>query len=252
MEAVVAIQAVTGGTYLLCVTVVGFRLLHLAQRSRAVPELLLGLALVLGGTFGGPLEAVSISAKREIGPALAGRMLLAGKIFGFATLACHATFIWRVFRPREGWAPALVAALLAFPLAALWGFASNGAFAGAEIPLLWFWVDLFGRLGASCWLIFEGAHYYALMKRRLRVGLADPVVTNRFILWTLAGVFSIVLLLTAVPPMFLDTDQDILLLVLDQFAFSAAGMAVSALYFLIFLPPAAYRRRLRRAAETVG
>ena len=158
METVVVIQAVAGGIYLLTITVVGVRLLRLARRSRALPELLLGLALVLGGTFGGPLEAIGISARHEIGPVLAGRFLLAGKIFGLATLACHAGFIWRVFRPSEAWAAALVAGLLSLPLSALWGFSASGAFAGAEIPLLWFWVDLAGRLGASCWLVVEGAH----------------------------------------------------------------------------------------------
>jgi len=252
METVVVIQAVVGVIYLLTVTVIGFRLLLLAYRSRALPELLLGSALILGGTFGGPLEAAGISGTEEIGPELAGRLLLIGKILGVATLACHSTFIWRVFRPREPWAAGLVGALLVFPLAGLWGFASSGAFATAEIPIFWFWVDLMGRLGASCWLVFEGARYYGLMKRRLRLGLGDPVVANRFLLWTLAGLFAIALLLTSVPPIFLDPDEHQIALVADLFAFGAAGIAVSTFYLLIFLPPAAYRRRLLKAAEASG
>jgi hypothetical protein len=125
----------------------------------------------------------------------------------------------------------------------------NGAFAGAAIPILWFCVDLAGRVGASCWLVLEGARYYGLMRLRRRLGLADPVVTNRFLLWTLAGVFSIVMILTSVPPVFLDPDLNSDLLVLDLLAFSAGGVGVSVLYLLTFFPPVAYRRRLQRAVE---
>jgi hypothetical protein len=70
-------------------------------------------------------------------------------------------------------------------------------------------------------------------------------VTNRFLLWTVAGCASIVLLLTAVPPAFLDPERYELVLFADLLVFSVAGVAVSALYFLTFLPPEAYRRRFQ-------
>ena len=46
------------------------------------------------------------------------------------------------------------------------------------------------------WGAVESLRYYALMRRRLRLGLADPLVTNRFLLWGLgigaAGVGSLI------------------------------------------------------------
>jgi len=162
---------------------------------------------------------------------------------------CQGLFIWRVFRPEERWAGKLVGVLMACLLTAVGGFAMRGAFATAEIPILWFGLWVAGRVAASCWLSFEGFRYYGLMKRRLSLGLADPVVTNRFLLWAVAGVSGVVLLLTAVPPVFLDPVQDKALLVTDLFIFSAAGMIASVLYWLTFFPTAAYRRRLCRAAE---
>jgi hypothetical protein len=33
------------------------------------------------------------------------------------------------------------------------------------------------------WVSIEAFRYYALLRRRLRLGLADPVLTNRFLLW---------------------------------------------------------------------
>jgi hypothetical protein len=151
VDAVVAIQAPAGALYLLTVTIVGCRLLLLARRSGGLPELLLGLALLLGGTLGGPLEAAGMASRADIDPAISGKLLLVGKLFGMVALACHAVFIWRVFRPSEPWAPWLAGALVACPLAGLLGAAATGAFARAEIPLFWFWVEQLGRIGASCW-----------------------------------------------------------------------------------------------------
>jgi hypothetical protein len=251
MDAAVAIQALGGGLYLLTAAIVGCRLLLLARRSRALPELMLGIGLIVGGVLGGPLEAAGLGGKGEVGPEMAGRLLLIGKLLGVVALACQLGFIWRVFRPQERWGAGLVGVLLACSLAGLCGHALNGAFASAEVSIRWFWVEMVGRLGASCWLVLEGYRYYHLMRRRLRLGLADPVVTNRFLLWTLAGICSIAMFLTSVPPIFLDPARDVLVLVLDLLAFSACGVGVSVLYFLTFFPPAAYRRRLRETAEAL-
>jgi hypothetical protein len=245
-------QAVAGIVYLLTITVVGCRLLLLARRTGALPELLLGGALILGGTLGGPLEAVAMAAKAEIGPETAGRLLFAGKAFGVVAVACHALFIRCVFRPRERWATVLVFALVACLLAGMTGTATSGAFATAETPLLWFWVDLAARLGGSTWLVLEAARYYGLMRRRLRLGLADPVVANRFFLFTVAGVCSIAFLLTSAPPVILDQERYALILTMDLVVCSAAGVGVSVLYLLTFLPPAAYLRRVRAASEAAS
>ena len=251
MDSAIAIQAVGGGLYLLTAAVVGCRLLLLAHRSRALPELMLGIGLVVGGVLGGPLEAAGLGTKGELGPEMAGRLLLIGKLLGVVALACQLGFIWRVFRPDERWGAGLAGALLAGSIAGLAGHAVTGTFASAEISIRWFCVELVGRLGASCWLVFEGYRYHRLMSRRLRLGLADPVVTNRFLLWTVAGVCSIAMFLTSIPPIFLDPQRDVLLLILDLLAFSACGVGVSVLYFLTFFPPAAYRRRLHETAEAV-
>lgn len=252
MEFVVVAQGLTGALYLLIVVIVGSRLLMLARRTKQLPELLLGSALLIGGVLGGPLEAASTSLRTEIGSALAGKLLLAGKLAGIAALTCHAAFMRLVFRPRERWAWLLVAAMILCPVGALFGYAAHGAFGGSEIPLNWFWLDLSARITGSTWLAAEGAIYYGMMKRRLRLGLAEPLVTNRFLLWTMAGGSSIVMMLTSVPPMFLDPVADANLLTLDLFVFSIAGVAVSALYFLTFLPPEGFRRWIVSTSDAVN
>lgn len=248
MDAITIIQFPAAAAYLLAVGVVGCRLLMLARRTRQLPELLLGLSLLLGGTLGGPLEGAAMAGKGEFDPAVAGGLLVAGKLFAMAALALQCAFIWRVFRPSEPWAPWLFALIVAIPIAAFAGSLAGGMASSGEIPFLWFWVDLIARVGASCWLVAEGARYYGMMKRRLALGLADPLLTNRFLLWTLAGVAAIVFMLTAVPPAFLDSSRHQLLLFTDLLVFSAAGVAVAVLYLLAFLPPKAYRHLLLGAA----
>ena len=252
MEFIIVAQGLSGALYLLTVLVVGGRLIMLAHRTKQLPELLLGGALLLGGVLGGPLEAAAVSLRAETGHAIAGKLLLAGKIAGLGALICHATFIRRVFRPRERWAWLLVAVVIACPVAAIFGYSAHGAFANSEIPWNWFWIDLAARVTGSTWLAVEGAIYYGMMKRRLRLGLAEPLVTNRFLLWTMAGGLSIVMFLTAVPPMFLDPVADAGLLTLDLFVFSIAGVGVSALYFLTFLPPEPCRRWIGKTSEAMN
>lgn len=244
MDEITIIQFPVGASYLLAVGVVGCRLLMLAGRTGQVPERLLGLSLLLGGILGGPLEAAALAGKGEFDPAVAGGLLVAGKLSAMAALALQCTFVWRVFRPSESWAPWLFALIVAFPIAAFWESLAGGMASSGEVPFFWFWVEQIGRVCASCWLVAEGARYHGMMRRRLALGLADPLVTNRFLLWTLAGIASIVFMLTAVPPMFLDPHQHELLLVIDLVVFSVAGVAVSVLYLLAFLPPRAYRRLL--------
>ena len=252
MEAVVVVQGLTGVLYLLTVTVVGCRMVMLARRTRQLPELLLGSALLLGGVLGGPLEAAAVAIQSETGHAIAGKLLLGGKIAGLGAVTCQAIFICLVFRPKERWAGAVVAMLFALPCAAIFGYGAHGAFSAEAIPWTWFWIDLAARIAGSTWLVIEGANYYGMMKRRLRLGLAEPLVTNRFLLWTLAGLLAIVMLLTSVPPMLLDSVTNPTLLTLDLVVFSLAGVGVSALYFLTFLPPEGFRRWIGRTSEAVN
>jgi hypothetical protein len=252
MESVAIAQALAGALYLLIILIVGSRLVLLARRTRQLPELLLGGALLLGGVLGGPLEGAAGPLEAEFGGAIAGKVLLAGKLAGLCALLCHATFIRIVFRPRERWAWLIVGIMVAFPLAALIGYGAHGGFATSEIPMNWFWLEFTARITGSIWLAAEGAIYYGMMKRRLRLGLAEPLITNRFLLWTLAGVVSALVLFTSVPPMLLDPVADKNLLTLDLFVFSFAGVGVSVLYFLTFLPPQRFRRWIGRTSEAVN
>jgi len=242
MQRVMLLQSVSGALYMLIITVVAIRLLMLARRNRGLPELLLGSSLLLGGTFGASLEAggMAIVATAE-DVSVIGKMLLAGKLFGLVALACQGLFIWKVFRPEATWAPAMVGLMFAFSATGFVGFWLHGTFTTAQIPMTWFWIELLGRSMGSLWLVFEAVRYYRLMRKRMQLGLADPVVCNRFLLWAVGGCCGIAMMLTAVPPV-ISPNSAHPLMVWDIMAFSAAGIGFCIAYSLVFFPPASYLR----------
>ncbi|MFI5217236.1 MAG: hypothetical protein ACHQ3O_11900 [Candidatus Limnocylindria bacterium] len=87
---------------------------------------------------------------------------------------------------------------------------------------------------------------WSRLRRRLRLGLADAVVTERVLLWAIASLSSVIVSTTSTIAGFLGIN----------FAATAFGAAVTALLGLIsagamwlaFLPPAGYLRRVRARA----
>ena len=80
------------------------------------------------------------------------------------------------------------------------------------------------------------------MRRRAAIGLADPVLTDRFRLWASGALSGLAMLLCSVPPQVLSRDhplQGVSLLVL-----ALMGLAATASYWFAFFPPAWYRSRL--------
>jgi hypothetical protein len=99
-----------------------------------------------------------------------------------------AFFAWWVFR-RES--PAGRVALAALALGLAGGFLGQlvgGGFAlEARRGDPWYWIGFVCRMGVYAWMALESFLYHARMRRRLRHGLADALVTNRFLLWGLAS-----------------------------------------------------------------
>ena len=239
-------QALGGSLFFLASAAVAIRLLFLARRNRGLPELLLGLSFLLGGTIGAMVEVAGIAASQQLQPAQVGTLFMIGKLFGIAGLTCSVVFIGWVFRRHERWAVVPAAALIALALVAFGGLATAGTFSSGVNAAPWFWLEFATRLGSPCWLGLEAGRYYLRMKRRTRLGLADPVVTDRFLLWTFAAACSFLMLTTSIAPIVLGRTHPVAIAALA--VFSVTGAATAACYWLAFFPPEAYRRRLRARA----
>ena len=250
METLEAVQGLGGAFYFVATVVVGIRLLVLAHTNRAVPELFLGLSFLLAGTIVSCLEVAGmVSAQLEAPPARVATLFATGKLFGVAGMACSILFIWWVFRRDERWALVPAIAVMATALVGLAGLLSAGTLSSGVSPAPWFWIEFAARVAVPCWLGLEAGRYYFQMKRRMRLDLADAVVVNRFLLWTFAAGFGLLMTCTAIPPALLGRLHPLshaaLLIV------GLAGVGAAVCYWLAFFPPEAYRRRIyaRSAVE---
>lgn len=218
---------------------VGARLLRVARRTRQVPELAIGtscvtltlgvLVMLCATRLGGLPEAVAfvISAL--------GLGLLA-----LSTLAL-AVGVWRIFRPYDAWARGLCGAL---GVALAVGWLARTAPGTPVTP----WdpsVDnlgfLLARAAVHVWAAIECLLHYRILLRRLRLGLADPVITHQFLLWgvsasAMLGVFAIVAYSAFV------RGQPAVEWTSGLLATSALGMLAAGGIWCAFFPPAPLRR----------
>lgn len=228
--------------------VVGVRLLLLAQRTRELPEAALGAAFVLLGAIGYPL---STAARRGLLPTDEANAMLMAVGFAAQNLACLAIY-WmtaRTFRSEVREATALVvAAGLALAISYVVHALDNG-FVGNTTGAAYY-LGLVTRTGAFAWACFESLRQFGLARRRLALGLVDPLVVNRFLLFGLGtgGVFAAFAIFLVAQLLHTKVAEAGWVLA----ATGAAGLFAAVPTWLAFLPPAFYRRRFEADAPAPG
>ncbi|HYB13822.1 MAG TPA: hypothetical protein VEG67_10125 [Myxococcota bacterium] len=241
MKAVIALGF---GAFFLSSLAIGLRLVWLARRNRELPELLIGFGILGIGPvgFAGSVFAILLGP----GHPAAGACLLAGATVAVSLGALSSyVFNWRVFRRGDGLAKGIVfGAGLLFAVLFVVRLATGGFVLPVRLDA-WFHLQSMAVTGCLLWGSGESLHYYALMTRRLRLGLADPIVTNRFLLWGLgigsAGAGSLIsTIFTALTGAGM---QGLNWLTLSNSLF---GLAAAVLMWIAFLPPAPYRRWIAR------
>jgi hypothetical protein len=238
--------------FFLVATVVGLRLLALWWHSGELPELLIAGGVLGIGSFGFAFSVFAF-ALMQAHPGVSRALWSVAFLSMNAGGACTYVFTWTVFRRGEGWALALVLGLCAvFAVTWLAELASTGFVFDPDfrqsLPMQ---VSSWARVGALGWGAFESLRYWAMMRRRARLGLGNPVVENRFLLWGLGigaagwGVLlgTLLPLLAGVAPM----DPEL------QLSNSLHGLAAAVAMWFAFVPPARYlawisRRGAARAA----
>jgi hypothetical protein len=231
--------------------VIGARLLAMARQTRQLPELLIGTGIFVYSSLALPALLIMGLPWLSVGAARSFQLLQ--QFANFVTLSAIVVFTWQVFRPDARWARVLAVAGIACAAVASWGSVSvapeaQGASAmPAEVrPYISLMVLVWG--GAFLWTGLESLRYHAMMRRRLALGLADPVVCNRFLLWAVWGISCCVLDL-------LNLSYNLAGLDFSRHPAPLLTICVSclvstAVWYLAFLAPESYVRRIASSAST--
>jgi len=239
----------------------GIRLLALARKTRQAPELWGGLYF-LGASFGISLRVFGASAQFDMPEAA----LLANSIghVGLATgTVAMASFTQRVFHQESGRAKTFARVLgSGIAVTTLWTLVGGHVMVENSAAVI---STNTLRIVPTAWAFFESFRYWRAMKKRGALGLADPVVTNRFLLWSIwtAGV-------SIMPALALAIRLAAMVLLPDlgnpseaQATYQPQIMAFVRVVFLVvvpasvvalmlaFFPPRSYVARIRGADGTV-
>jgi hypothetical protein len=220
--------------------VVGARLLILARRTRQLPELAFGIGF-LGGSLG---SAAGQLGQRllwsEPGPLASVMNIVCFGLLVFSTLMLFVA-VWRIFRPDVAWAKLACALGSAVALFSFGMRIADGDLVGGPLASRGLLVYMIVRTGLFLWMSAEAFHYHAMLRRRLALGLADPVATNQILLWGIAGTAMLGTQAIIITSLFL--------LHHHPFDLPAAMVFITVLCLILpvsmwcaFFPPAALRR----------
>ncbi len=183
MQLIITLLFVAEVSYVL----VGIDLIRRARQTRGLPEFFLGLAFVFNGLsylFG---DLPDMIGNEEI----LNEFMYIGRIFAACCALTIGVFTWRVFQPKASWAKWACwgfGALLALGLTVS---ALEGDWEGAY-PLTYtgFWFEWVGGFLPFVWFAVESLRAYSRSRLQLRIGLGDPILSNRFLLIGLYGTLA--------------------------------------------------------------
>jgi hypothetical protein len=243
MEENAFIMEIIAGVIFFCV---GIRLYRLSRLTRQAPEYLVALTFVAWAlSFAFYDIPYLFTAEGESIPAAAAYGSLLAVNVGNIALAL---FTREVFRKGERWATWLVAVIALMILYGAAGSAWVGDWEQIDpVANPGYWPLTVASFAPSVWMCVEGFTQYRNARKRRRLGLCAPLACHNFLLWGIAGGLWMCLELVLAA-------QDHIYLEAGEWS-TALGVANGLLeivpiviMWLVFFPPAAYRRWIEAAA----
>ncbi|MEN8161949.1 MAG: hypothetical protein ABFS41_17910 [Myxococcota bacterium] len=225
---------------------VGIRLLRLANRDGGTAAWLCGHGFCLIAIVGFPLGVLSGNGFAKVGEVALGLAALS-LIANCLGITCFFAFTVQVFRPGALWAHALAgAAIAAMAMSAIGIVAAIGTAPShaSSFEVSFGWAATFQWLCALCfgWMGVEGLVEWRRSRKRVALGLSDPVVCNRLLMWGLFGCSTTLLCLVLAAVQ--HTGQPTATSLAAQLGQALFGLGSSAAVILAFSPPRAIRGRL--------
>lgn len=228
---------------------VGVRLLAMWSRTRALPELAIGIGFFVGVLFGFIPETLVYSTDLLPAPWVKPTVVLAEISIRVCVLSLL-VFTWRVFRPDALYARVLVTGLAGALVLSLVMAPFGVKFSPDDAQTTWAISSFWARTLVLVWGTVESLAYWRKARRRVALGLSEPLVANRFLLWGIAmGAAAFIMGSIMIAPLFgMDAAGRSWLLVESFF-----GSAAAAAIWLTFFPPRSYAAwivsRTARAAK---
>lgn len=244
--------------YLGAMLTLGVRLALLARRTRQLPEALLAAHFLLSCTLGYMLQGSGHALAMEPGAshAMVATMLAIGHGASLLGVGSVLVFDYVVFRRGTLLGRVLVAIGATMLVGGYAGFGLSGGFWDGRPTGFWFWLLYSGFTVVAIWTLTEPLLYYVALRKRLRLGLADPLVENRFLLFGIGSVARFAMLAVGAFSLSLITGDASNLAEVAAPTFLASGLAglgVAICYGLAFFPPRAYKQAvLQRALKSAG
>ncbi len=235
-----AILALVGlSAYCLVSLVVGIRLLRLAWRTRELPELLIGLAFLTGGAIGYPIVVAS-THYLEKSPELARTLYYLGMPLISFCAALLYRFWQQVYHPagqRAAFVFWTTVALLIVSLTAQWATTQVGSIAAESF---WYRLQLYVHGGAYAINMWASSRFQQALRRRIPLGLADPIVENRVFLWAIASFVVVLQYAYSIGVVYVTPPGEHA--IGNPGIISGLGLVAGVLILLAFFPPRAYHR----------
>ena len=232
--------------------VVGTRLVLLWSRTRELPELLIGLGVLGIGPigFGGQRVAQAIlqnvrAADPEAAiPGSVAVLMLVGGTAASIGVGCKLVFNTRVYHADNKLMRGFMWAGIAAAVTLLAVRIAVGDLMPHPMPTNLAHMQSFAQIGVLLWGSYEALHYWAQMRRRVMLGLADPTVSNRFLLWGIgAGAAGMGSLIGSVAGIVIGRPNFQIEWVVASS--SIHGLVAAVALSLAFVPPASYLRWVR-------
>jgi hypothetical protein len=233
MEQIAYLISIAAGIFYL---IAGYRLLRLSGRTGERPELLLGIYFAFTGQW-----YVCFNAPYFLGFEELPRLITHATEWIFvAGIIPYLLFIRTAFRPDSAWAKALV---IACTLLLLTG-ATIGSIAGVFENSLddpYYMIEWVGYTAPCVWMGCEGAISHSAAKKRVRIGLCEPVVANSYLLFALFGFGQTAACVAELLWAYGNSTAEAASSFADILLGASEIASITVLWF-IFFPPPAYRR----------
>lgn len=227
--------------------IIGLRLLQLARRGGGLPEALLSSYFI----------ASSVSYVGYYLPEMLARddwyvpFTYGARLTYDVGMLPFLLFLRMVFHRGEHWADWLVGGSALLLVAGVAGSTITGDYEGVTIDTPWFWLEWLGYTLPFAWLASIAFAEQRSARRRVRIGLASPMVANRYLLWSLFGAVQVAASLALIP-MYVDYARHGFYSAWADAMLGGLENLSLGLLWLVFFAPDAYRRWVGRGAVVAG